>query len=122
VFLAQLTGGDGDRLAIRRPGWGDHVGGRSRYGYEKTFPCAVGVGGMNFGDDLPRDATKEHKLFAVRRERNRCIDVANELTRAATENWHYIEVPEIRGAGVRADEINVIAVLRKSETGERLDR
>src|SRR5271154_4918400 len=82
------------------------------------FTTAVGIGNVDLRLDAVGDAPDENELFAVRREAECGVNVADQEARSAAQDRHDVEIAEIAGVFVRAREVDVIAIGRKTQTGE----
>ena len=105
-----------ESVAVRGPGCAEY---ESRIGGERGhqfLSAAIRLRDPDFNHTAVGNAALEDQLLAVGREVDGGIDVANQLSRRTSEHGHLVEIAEVLGALVRADEINVVAVGRETDS------
>ena len=113
VAYAQSRSHEG--AAIRGPGRAkdeSRIGGKRG---DQFLSAAIRLSDPDFNHTAVGNTALEDQLLAVGREVNGGIDIANQLARG-TSRRHLVEIAEVFGGLIRADEINVVAVGRKTYT------
>src|SRR5271168_199355 len=82
------------------------------------FTTAIGIGNVDLRLIAVGDAADENELFSVRREAEGGVDVADQEARSAAQDRHDVEIAEIVGVFVRAREVDVVAIGRKTQASE----
>src|SRR6266576_4766739 len=120
LSLSYFPQRQGDRFSIGGPCRSRDVS-RAYDGIETrqlTFPAAVGRGNHQVPQILVGGSAQISDLLSIRREGDAGINILHQLRTGSSQGSHFVQVGIVQGLLVGADEIEVVAVGRETQSVE----